>query len=152
MDDLSPEAFERQLQYMCERLSAARPNDNVIFDRSPLDFLAYLRAIEQLRLGTSDWVLAPGVLEGARIALRHLHILVLVRPASSSARARPRRGLRGLVDDYLSALILRDALDFLGDSHSPEVIELAGSTSERLRQLNQVVARKTIPLPKRPCG
>src|SRR4026207_2392916 len=50
----SAEDFFRQLEYQTERLDHYYLGDSVIFDRSPVDFLAYLLALDDLRRDTAD--------------------------------------------------------------------------------------------------
>lgn len=61
--------FERQLEMSVERLCVYGPDANVIVERSPLDFLAYLRAT-----GTHD----PASEELAARGMEHVELLVVL--------------------------------------------------------------------------
>src|SRR5687768_17716205 len=50
----SAEDFFRQLQYQVERLHRYGDGDRVIFERSPIDFVAYLLALDDLGRDTAD--------------------------------------------------------------------------------------------------
>jgi hypothetical protein len=143
LDDLSPESFERQLEYLRERVAAPRGGRSVVFDRSPLDFLAYLRAIDRLRLGASDWTLPAHALAAAEQALGGLDLVAFVRPRGhASPTGRPIRSLKRLVDHDLAALLLDDVLGLV-DRAGVDVVELTGSTDTRLRQLSRHLAART---------
>lgn len=121
------------------RITAARLRDlppDVIAERGPLDFLAYLSALEQLgRSGRAPELFERG-LPIAVDALRHVDLVVLL-PLNAADGIRvpddedPR--LRAAMNDAL--LELTDEL--LPDA---EVLELTGDRARRLEQLLRAIA------------
>lgn len=140
-DDLTPEAFLRQLGYMVDVLSGHPPTEPAIFDRSPADFLAYLRAIDDVYVGRSDWGFPEAVLAAVEAGLQRLDLIVFLRTRRGGRTASgDPRSLRGLVDLYLSELLLDDVLGLLGAAGAPAVHELEGPTSTRVERLSRLAA------------
>lgn len=130
LDPYDPEAFTRQLEHLVTRLSRRMPGDKVIFDRSPLDFLAYLAA----RDPSAGWsAVAGSVLESASVGLRHLDLIVWL-PLKAGASGIGSGSFRRRVDARLGALIGSDPLSLLGDD-SPDLLELRGATPNRVARL-----------------
>jgi hypothetical protein len=137
-DDLTPEAFQRQLEYMVELLIVHPTTESAIFDRCPLDFLAYLRAIDELDLGDSDWSVSGAVLQAIEAGLRELDLIVFVRPdRDRHPKSGNVRRLQGLVDTYLYELLIDDVLGLLRGADAPAVNELEGSTARRVATLSR---------------
>jgi AAA domain len=97
----------------------------VVFDRTPLDFLAYLAALGAGIEGEAD----PSAL---RAALASLDLLVVTPITAETQRVLPRPGLprlREAMNDALLDLLASDPLDAWGDV---PVIELNGPLDRRL--------------------
>ena len=119
----SPEDFESQLELSLELVDA--DHSNVIFDRCPLDFIAYISAhadagvfeveawLPQVHqaMGTLDLVVFVPIEKDERIV-----------PASSDVDDRSRLD----VNDQLRDLLLEDSLRI-----GREVLEVEGSTEVR---------------------
>jgi hypothetical protein len=129
-DPPSAEDFERQLARSCA-LALEAPA-RALLDRCPLDFLAYLQALD-------EDVELEAYAEDARDALAALDLIVFVpieepdRIAFASS-AEDRR-LRRRVDERLRALVLDDPLG-LGVA----AVEVWGSPDERARQVRRAMA------------
>ena len=119
----SVEDFELQLQRSIECLSGSEPD--VIFDRCPVDILAYL-----LTHPDSETFQLKKWLPRVRAAIDNLDLIVflpveardrIVLPPSADA------GFRLEVDEKLKEILLDDSLDL-----GMEVLEVTGSLLERV--------------------
>ena len=100
----APEDYRAQLARGVRALAA--PAARAIFDRTPLDPLAYLLALGA-DIGAAD---APAI----RAALASLDLLVILPITPETERALPRAGLRRLraaMNDALLDLVQDDPLD-----------------------------------------
>jgi len=125
-------SFVKQLQLASDRLIELSPGDSVIAERGPLDFLAYLIALDELgRGGTGDIVRELAAV--AERAMRGVDLLVLLPPAST-VDDEEDPVLRTAMADALIELI--DDVDLVGPAR---VIELTGAPDQRLHQLLEQV-------------
>ena len=118
----SLEDFERQLVRSIRSINESK--GNVIFDRCPYDFIAYL-----LTHDDSDLFDANNWLRRVKTAVEHLDLIVFV-PIEDPDRilAEADDGLRRRVSEELESLILEDSCD-----HGLNVIEVKGSIEERVQ-------------------
>jgi hypothetical protein len=138
LDHYDPSAFTKQLDHLVNRLARRPPGSDVVFDRSPLDFLAYIAASDR----SSGWhSIDSDVLELAASGLECLDLIAWA-PLASSGRTGPGRSLRISVDLHLAELIRADTLGLLSGT-SPEIVEIEGSTPQRLAQLRAALNPKT---------
>jgi len=123
--------FELQLRRSVELLADA--GADALFDRCPLDFVAYLRAIDD-----GDDTAAPDVDE-LRDAMATLDLVVLVPIEAPDRIAVPvaeDRRLRRDVDELLRGLLLDDAL---GLGLDVEVLEVGGDVDARVGQVLRAI-------------
>ena len=117
------EDFEDQLRYSISSL--AQGEDNVIFDRCPVDFIAYLIALE----GDAAAVLHEWAEQVDR-AMRSLDGVILVPvEVPDLIEAAPDvdpTGNRAVVDEILRDLLLNDRL-----SLGTEIVEVRGTPNAR---------------------
>lgn len=138
-DTPTPASFAAQLRISAERLVPDASEEHRIAERGPLDFLAYLLALEDLTGASSG----PGFLERstsiARVALQHVDLLVVLPITTAD-------GILPGADEHLE---LRDAmndvlLDLIDDSHvvgeRAQVVEIVGDRDHRLAALEALVA------------
>jgi hypothetical protein len=114
-DPPSIEDYERQLDRSIEALAAA-PED-ALLDRCPLDFIAYLQALD------------ADVDDDVHDSLAVLDLVVVVQietPDRIPVAAHEDRRLRRRVDERLRALV--EAFDV-------EILEVSGGLGERARQV-----------------
>lgn len=129
LDHYEPEAFTRQLEHLVGRLTLREPGEKVIFDRSPMDFLAYLAACDR----TDGWSsIESDVIRTASTGLAHLDLVVWLPLRSRSGPATS--SLRRVVDAHLADLIGSDPIGVLGQG-GPRIVEVHGSTPRRLKAL-----------------
>lgn len=131
--DPSAEDFQRQLEYNLGRLNSYRPGDRVIFERCPVDYLAYMLALADLGRDRDRSQLLECARELSRNAIGLLDIVVFLPMNGPSDEMEDAR-LRTAVNARLESILLDDELDFFGAGH-PRVIEAPGSTPQRLRAI-----------------
>jgi deoxyadenosine/deoxycytidine kinase len=130
------ESFFAQLEYHVHRLQQHKPGDRVIFERCPIDYVVYLDALLTLKRSSADSHLAKQSISIARDAVRLLDLIAFL-PGTEiqlvSEDEDPK--LRDEVDAGLEDILMNDSLDMFGDA-SPRVIQLTGSTAQRLAVLS----------------
>lgn len=131
----------RQMEVSVERLSAYGPGSNVIAERSPIDFLAYLEALRTLgREDTSEMLDAAR--EIVSRGMDHVDLLVIL-PLSDDIEAPEDEDpkLRSAMNRSLLEIV-EDEIDDLAPSL--ECIEVAGTRGERLAALESAVRRDSV--------
>ena len=125
-DPPSLEDFEAQLEHALEMLSESE--DDVLFDRCPADFVAYLSEHEDAEAFDAEaWL--PRVRE----AMEQLDLIVFVPIEArhlERASSNDDAALRRSVDARLRELLVDGALGL-----DLDVIEVAGSVADRVRMV-----------------
>jgi predicted ATPase len=132
--------FFRQLEFNVDRLSRYQPDERVIYERSPVDFLAYILALKDLQRDEGDSRLVETALGIVAQAIRYLDVIVFlplddVDCIEMSDSEDPE--LRSAVDCRLVAIFGEDELDFV--SAGPLVLEARGATARRLQMLEDAM-------------
>ena len=122
--------LETQLLESCRLVAAYASAEDVIFDRCPLDFLAYLDVVSA---GEGfEWLPSGRELASVSKALATLDLVVFVPMVSpdeiGTTIERPR--LRKHVDRRLKAMLREDDLGLLHDG--PKILEVTGSRARRV--------------------
>jgi len=137
-DQPSAAVFARQLRVTAQRLGPDEVEGNVIAERGPLDFLAYLLALDEVTGASSS----PELLERSAIAtaeaLGHVDLLIVLPLNSADAidvGAEEDPELRIAMNDVLMELV--NDPDLVGSRL--KVMEVVGSPSDRLHQLEALV-------------
>ena len=131
--------FAAQLRIAATRLGAGAP-ELLVAERGPIDFLAYLLALEELHGATDSRELLKRSMAVTREAMERVDLLVLLPLTAGdgiAAGADEHLALREAMNDLL--LELADDPDVTGDR--AEVVELTGSRGRRLAALEAEVAR-----------
>lgn len=140
-EEPAAEDFFRQLELCVDRLRGYAPGANVIAERSPLDFLAYITALHGLGRSGRDCALTASAAELAAEGMAHLD-LVAVLPLNArdgiDAPESEDLELREAMNDRLLDLIATDEYALLAGGR-PRVIEVQGSPRERLGMLEQAI-------------
>jgi len=135
--------FYRQLELSVDRLRRYGPDANVIAERSPLDFLAYLQATIDLGRAGRDCALIASAAELAATGLAHVDLVVLLPLNDTDRIVAPESedlDLRDAMNERLLDIVEADPYSLFGNGQ-PRVIELQGTRDDRLRQLEQAVTR-----------
>lgn len=125
-----------QLGQSAAMILAAAARD-VIFDRCPLDFIAYLDVLSATE--GHDWTPQGALLGriGRAIASLELIVFVPLRTPDEIATAIEYSDLRRAVDARLKRIVRTDELGLLADG--PRIVEITGPRSERARQLARLL-------------
>lgn len=130
--------LEEQLEQSCAMILASASASDVVYDRCPLDFIAYLEVVgaqEGFEWEPSGKLL--GKIEKALSCLELLVFLPLSRPDEIEATIEFPR-LRNKVDARFKAIIRDDELQLL--EGGPRILELRGTRAVRLAQLAAALA------------
>ena len=122
LDPPSAEDYEQQLQRSLDLIADAPAK--AILDRSPLDFVAYLRATGA-HFAIDDWFAQ------LRDAMEEIDLVVVTRISTAvPVAADEDRELRAVVDEQIEALVLDDVLGLVGD-----MLEVSGTVEQRVAQV-----------------
>ena len=116
------EDFRRQLDFNLERLAKHSTNENVIYERCPIDFIAYIDALDPNN--------TPPLLEPMS---KHLDLIIYLTIEQDDDCEYPK--LRKAVDRRLNAILLDDDLAIV----NIPVVEARGSTAHRLSILEGAI-------------
>lgn len=137
-DEPDAGTYLAQLELAAERLVELPADVDAIAERGPLDFLAYLDALNTLSRPTRSGNLFRRGLTRVAEAAGYIDLLVVLPLSAGSGIEVPAeedRELRAAMDAALLELI--DDLDLVANA---EVVEISGSPAERLEQLDAAVA------------
>lgn len=135
-------SFYRQLEVSVDRLTNYAVGSRVIAERSPLDFLAYLLAQNDLGRSARDCELIATAAELAAAGIGHLDLLVvlplndvdrIVAPLSEDLE------LRESMNDCLMEIVSTDPYALLTQM-KPRVVEIHGTPRQRFLELERIVA------------
>lgn len=130
--------LEEQLEQSCAMILASFASPDIVYDRCPLDFIAYLEVVAAQE--GFEWMPSGKLLGKIEKALASLGLVVflpLSRPDEIDVTIELPR-LRSKVDARLKAIIRDDELGLL--EGGPKVFELRGSRAERLARLGNIVS------------
>lgn len=141
-DTPSAASFAAQLKISAVRLAPDEATGDCIAERGPIDFLAYLSALDDMAgdvISRELWERATAV---TREALAHVDLLVVL-PLTSEDEVFPdpdeHLALREAMNDAL--LELADDPDVVGEN--TQVVEITGDRDNRLVTLEAAVADLT---------
>lgn len=138
-DEPTADDFRRQLEISVERLRTYGPDASVIAERSPVDFLAYLLALNDLGRSGRDCELAASAGELAAAGMAHVDLLVVL-PLDDGILVPESEdlALREAMNERLLELVTADPYSLFGNG-SPRVVEIQGDRERRLRMLERAV-------------
>ena len=119
-------------------LILAQDSGQIVFDRCPIDFIAYLEVVGEDE--AIEWMPSGKQLRQVEHALSTLDLLVFLpvsRPDEIAARIELPR-LRGRVDARLKAILREDARGLLGGVR-PKLLEISGDRDARVRRLAKAI-------------
>lgn len=120
------EDFYRQLEFNVDRLRLRAPGERVIYERCPIDFLAYIAVLNPKA--------AESVLDQVSGCIQQLDLIVYLPLADDDAMECEYPKFRKAVDRRLHAIYYEDDYGIISGS-GVEVIEATGSTEQRLRSI-----------------
>ena len=122
--DPTVEDFRRQLEFSIEQTGKHAPGEKVIFERCPVDFLAYIAALEP---NDVEALVGP-----VSEAIKQLDLIVYL-PIEHDDAEYPK--LRKATDRKLRSILLDDEFGMI----DVPVVEASGSTEQRLRILQTAI-------------
>lgn len=132
--------FAAQLRIAAQRLGESNPGDNVIAERGPIDFLAYLQAMAELTGVPLDDELLDRAVQMTSAAMANVDLLVLLPLTAGDeihVGSEEHLALRSGMDEVLRELV--DDPDVVG---GPVLtVEIAGDPLRRLKALEALVLR-----------
>ncbi len=131
--------YLEQLEHSVETLLAKDAPGDVIFDRCPVDFLAYLQVVSR-RAGDDEAFDLDDVLDDARAAIETLDLIVFLPLPKDGTMDAEYAALQRAVDRELRAILRDDSLS-LFEAGAPRVAVIRGTPAERRQALERAVAR-----------
>ena len=116
--------FERQLEFNIERLKQHERGERVIYERCPIDFLAYLECIAPGTISDLDEVIE---------SIKRLEMVVYL-PIENTIETEEFPKLRKAVDRRLNAIYDEDDLGIISATNV-RIVEATGPIEKRLRTL-----------------
>lgn len=125
------------LEHTMSVVASHAPGAAVIFERSPIDYLAYAAATRSIsRSDRADFIRT--YIPAVREAVRHLDLIAFL-PVSSTgpvtARPHEDEGFRERVDEMLRRALIDDEYDVFVDGAAPCVVELSPVPDRQLAEL-----------------
>ena len=137
-----------QLHYNAGRTNRYHsPSENVIFDRSPVDYLAYSQYTANHATTDIDDAFVLSMVETVQDSLNFLDILAFVPVSEHWPIAMEDDGIRPVdldyrdeVDAIFKEIYRSNRFNVIPDHNTPKVVELWGSRDQRLLQLDQAIS------------
>lgn len=133
----SIDEFEDQLE--CSINLIKESSDEALFDRSPIDFLAYALAVAEQNseeFNSEKW---ESQIAEILPSLDLIIYLPVENPDRILVPAAQDKYFRKLVDEKLRELIMRDSREIVNTN----VLEVTGSLTERLKKIKQFLSDKS---------
>jgi len=133
--------FRRQLEISVERLQQYASNTEVIFERSAVDFVAYLLALNDLGRSARDCELIESSADLAAAGMAHIDLLVVLPLDDRDGIVVPESEdpeLREAMNQRLLELVTEDQHALFGSGRT-RILEVRGTRSERLRTLEKAL-------------
>ena len=126
-----------------------RPEDEVVFDRAPVDYLAYSQFTAECGTTDIDEAFVESMVPAVRESLDRLDILAFVPVSERWPVAMEDDGIRPVDLEYRDRVdaifkqIYRDGrFDAMPAACGPDLVELIGPREQRLEQLHAAVAAR----------
>ena len=141
-----------QLYYCISRVHRyGGPDEAVIFDRSPVDYIAYSQYTANQGLTDIDQAFVESMVPAVRESLDHLDILAFVPKTERWPVAMEADGIRPVdhayrdeVDTIFKQIYREDLYAVMPAHRAPLLVELWGPPEQRIAQLEQAVAQRQL--------
>jgi hypothetical protein len=142
-----------QLYYNISRVHRyATRAENVIFDRAPVDYLAYSQYTANCRTTDIDDAFVQSMTPAVRESLDRLDILAFVPSSEAWPVAMEEDGIRPVdhayrdeVDAIFKQIYREGRFGIMPEKKAPHLVELCGSREQRLEQLQAAIAEVEAP-------
>jgi len=137
------EGLRLLLEHTASVIETHGPGACVIFERSPVDYLAYAAASRSWPSGAAADFL-DAALPVVRRALRGLDLIVFLPVSARGPSARPDESprFRKRVDRALGRALLDDEHDLFGGPAAPRVVALPPGLEDRVAELVRLTGRR----------
>jgi hypothetical protein len=144
----TPEGLRALLDYTVSALESRADAAHVVFERSPVDYLAYAAASGEAWPAASRGEFLRACAPLVRASLPRLQLIAYVPlPPKGSVRldADESPGFRKRVDERLRSALFDDAFDLFDDRARPRprVVELPAGPDRQLAELVRITAAET---------
>lgn len=137
-EQLTFECVLKQLDYSIELLNAKKDQNNIIFDRCPIDFIAYAMYIaDQRQINFNDTVFSEKFSE-IKEALRILDLIVFL-PMTKEHRIEYEEedaAYRKMIDKNLKKIYRDEVFDIFPSYSHPKIVEIWGDRLTRIKKIS----------------
>lgn len=133
----SLDSLLEQLDYSIQQLNEHANEPNIIFDRCPVDFLAYaMYSLDQDDIDINDSDVSERFAD-IKAALNHLDLIVFLPIASGNSieYSEENPAYRKAADKWFKKIYRDDICDIFPRYNHPKVIEIAGDRITRIKKL-----------------
>lgn len=136
----TPDGLRSLLEYTVSAVEAHPPKARVVFERSPVDYLAYAAASGSAWEPNEEQRFLAAHTPIVQASMRHLDLVAyLPLTAAGVGRRRGEDGrFRQEVDAWLRRVLLDDVYELFAEP-SPRVVELPGTPDRQLAELSRLV-------------
>ncbi|MEM6839658.1 MAG: hypothetical protein AAF609_22820 [Cyanobacteria bacterium P01_C01_bin.120] len=137
----SADDFYQQLKFNIDRLRRYQPSEKAIYERCPIDFIAYLLALSNLRIDKAAAAFVEQSLDIVKDGIEFLDLIVFLPLDGMDGDVISDvedQELRVAVDDWLVDILRGDDLNIFSFCR-PMILEVRGSTEERLLQIESLL-------------
>ena len=131
------DSFLEQLDYSINQLNECATEQNVIFDRCPVDFLAYIMCeLDKESIDINDSEVSERFAD-VKAALNHLDLIIFlpITKEHPIEYTEENSAYRKAADKCFKKLYRDDACDIFPRYDHPKIIEISGDRATRLRKL-----------------
>lgn len=143
-EEPTQDSFITQLEYSLERTNAYEKKDNVIFDRCPIDYIAYLMYVSKRDFGNTSLDHLSDLMRQVAMSIERLELIVflpIVDQQEMMLSSDEDENFRIEVDHYFKQ-IYREDIYGLFSGQQPEIVELWGDRKNRLARLESQLKSK----------
>lgn len=133
----SLDSLLEQLDYSIEQVNQSANEKNIIFDRCPVDFIAYaMCALAEDELDINDTEIAERF-DDVKDALNNLDLIIFlpITKENSIEYSEENPGYRKKADKYFKKIYRDEICDIFPRYGHPKIIELWGDRAERIKKL-----------------
>jgi hypothetical protein len=133
----TPDGLRALLEYTVAVVESRASEARVVFERSPVDYLAYAAASRSAWQGAAVAEFLSAHVPIVKASLRRLELIAYLPASPDGPEGRPSEdaGFRRRVDRCLRRALLEDEYDLLDDRDAPAVVELPPQPERQLAEL-----------------
>jgi hypothetical protein len=131
------DSFIEQLDYSINQINNCANEQNIIFDRCPVDFVAYaMCALDQESIDINDSEVSERFSE-IKVVLNNLDLIVFlpISKENSIEYIEENPTYRKAADKNFKKIYRDDIFDIFPKYEHPKIIEISGDRAERIKKL-----------------